>query len=162
VDPDAELVNLSFSGLDESEACWVRRLIRALGLRPSSLQFPWHQTECMYLGINLAPNFSRRSTHLLCPSRTGAKFDKAREWGVPVVDMGWLSEVANTGVIPDGNGQRDRDRDMIDANVLPVQGPKSAKAKGKEREEDYWMADITNGMSFLVQNLVLGWLRFKC
>ena len=30
----AELVNLSFSGLDESEACWVRRLIRALGKDP--------------------------------------------------------------------------------------------------------------------------------
>jgi len=78
--PGAECVDLSFSGLDQSEACWIRRLLRAIG-------------------ANLAPNFSRRSTHLLCPSGTGAKFDKAREWGVPVVSMRWLEDVIRTGVV---------------------------------------------------------------
>lgn len=29
--PGAELIVLSFSGLDQSEACWVTRLMRAIG-----------------------------------------------------------------------------------------------------------------------------------
>ena len=49
------------------------------------------------LGINLAPGFSRRSTHLLCPSGAGVKFEKAREWGTPIVTVGWLEEIARTG-----------------------------------------------------------------
>ena len=51
--------------------------------------------------MNLAPGFSQRSTHLLCPSGVGAKFDRAREWGTPVVAQGWLTEVARTGKVPE-------------------------------------------------------------
>ncbi len=51
--------------------------------------------------MTLAPVFSREATHLLCPSATGAKFNKAREWGVPVVHMGWLTEAVRTGSVPD-------------------------------------------------------------
>ena len=47
-----------------------------------------------------APTFSRTTTHLLCPSATGAKYDKARVWGTPVVDMRWLSYIAKTGAMP--------------------------------------------------------------
>ena len=47
-----------------------------------------------------APTFSRATTHLLCPSATGAKYDKARVWGTPVVDMRWLSYIAKTGAMP--------------------------------------------------------------
>ncbi|GLB44782.1 putative twin BRCT domain containing protein [Lyophyllum shimeji] len=77
----AESVSLSFSGLDQAEATWIKRLLRALG-------------------INLEQFFSRRSTHLLCPSATGPKFEKACQWGTPVVTMDWLATIATTGSIP--------------------------------------------------------------
>lgn len=54
----------------------------------------------MYIGANLAQNFSRRSTHLFCPSLIGAKYDKAREWNIPVIDLEWFQEVSRTGVVP--------------------------------------------------------------
>lgn len=53
--------------------------------------------------MSLAPGFSRRSTHLLCPSGVGVKFEKAREWSTPVIGLGWLEEVARTGTIPAAN-----------------------------------------------------------
>ncbi|KAF7326374.1 hypothetical protein MVEN_02623800 [Mycena venus] len=79
--PGADRITLSFSGLDVSEACWVRRLLEALG-------------------ITLAPAFSRHATHLLCPSGTGMKYAHALQWGVPVIDMGWLAAMARTGSVP--------------------------------------------------------------
>lgn len=50
-----------------------------------------------WTGINLVPTFSRRISHLLCPSKTGPKYDKAREWNIPVVDMSWLAGVVSSG-----------------------------------------------------------------
>jgi DNA replication regulator DPB11 len=47
-----------------------------------------------------APTFNRATTHLLCPSAAGAKYDKARVWGTPVVDMRWLSHIAKNGAFP--------------------------------------------------------------
>jgi len=47
-----------------------------------------------------APTFNRAATHLLCPSAVGAKYDKARVWGTPVVDMRWLSHIAKNGALP--------------------------------------------------------------
>ena len=82
---DAQKIILSFSGFDESELCGLRRLLRALG-------------------IKLAPNFSKKTTHLLCPSATGPKFAKACEWGKPVVKMSWLAAMASTGNIPSLKG----------------------------------------------------------
>ena len=49
--------------------------------------------------MNLAPGFSRHATHLLCPSGVGAKFEKAQEWGTPIVAVGWLEEIARMGRI---------------------------------------------------------------
>ncbi|KAI6039915.1 hypothetical protein EDC04DRAFT_3003286 [Pisolithus marmoratus] len=80
--PGVEKIFLSLSGLDQSELCWIRRLLRSLG-------------------ITIAQTFSRRSTHLLCPSAKGAKFDKALEWRIPVVSMEWLNFMAREGSIPD-------------------------------------------------------------
>ncbi|KAG2120236.1 hypothetical protein DEU56DRAFT_835773 [Suillus clintonianus] len=80
--PNAEQIILSLSGLDQSELCWTKRLLRALG-------------------ITLAQIFSRRSTHLLCPSACGAKYDKAKEWNIPVVGMAWLEDMATEGTVPD-------------------------------------------------------------
>ncbi len=47
-----------------------------------------------------APTFNRATTHLLCPSATGAKYNKAQVWGTPVVGMRWLSHIAKNGVLP--------------------------------------------------------------
>lgn len=114
--PSAEKVFISFSGLDESEAYFTRRLVRALGM-------------------TLAPVFSRQATHLLCPSATGAKFNKAREWGVPVVHMGWLTEAVRMGVVPDTH-----------AFLVTSMN----KGKGKA-DDDSAMIDITNGMKLASQ-----------
>ncbi|KAJ7449521.1 hypothetical protein FB451DRAFT_1287192 [Mycena latifolia] len=124
--PGAERITLSFSGLDASEACWVRRLLKALG-------------------ITLAPAFSRHTTHLLCPGGTGVKYARAREWGVPVVDMGWLGAMAQHGSVPDvqaflvlpGEDAADADTDAEADAQLPKGG------KGKEKAEET-MQDITN------------------
>lgn len=36
----------------------------------------------------------------MCPSASGAKFDRACEWGIPVVNMGWLEMMSRSGSIP--------------------------------------------------------------
>ncbi|KZT29900.1 hypothetical protein NEOLEDRAFT_1084778 [Neolentinus lepideus HHB14362 ss-1] len=136
--PGAEDINLSFSGLDESEACWVRRVVRALGITP-------------------APNFSRRSTHLLCPSATGVKYEKANEWSIPVVDLRWLEDIARLGIIPDvadytvsapNEAAAQPQPDSIAENSRNVV-VKDVKGKGKETdpEHDVRMVDITNDFS---------------
>ncbi|KAK0488818.1 hypothetical protein IW261DRAFT_1414294 [Armillaria novae-zelandiae] len=119
--PNAEKVLISFSGLDESEAYFTRRLVRALGM-------------------TLAPVFSRQATHLLCPSATGAKFNKAREWGVLVVHMGWLTEAVRTGSVPDTH-----------AFLVTSMN----KGKGKA-DDDSAMIDITNGVKLVSQSLTKG------
>ncbi|KAI0636255.1 hypothetical protein C8Q77DRAFT_1102527 [Trametes polyzona] len=152
--PGTEDMVISYSGLDQSEACWVRRLLRGLG-------------------IAHAPNFSRRTTHLLCPSGEGAKADKAREWGTPIVDIDWLAALARTGEAPPMHSTLSAAGDVVvqrgdhvDLQVVDYQGepevmlatqhPREAarsagerdrKGKGKEKEKasrDVSMVDITN------------------
>lgn len=106
-----------------------------------------------YTGITLEATFSRRSTHLLCPSGTGAKFEKALEWRIPVVSLAWLEDIARTGSLPrvdeypasesharavdeDNGFGRSRHTDAV---------LQSGKGKGKEKEVDCQMMDITNG-----------------
>ncbi|KAL1758586.1 hypothetical protein FB107DRAFT_271789 [Schizophyllum commune] len=107
---DTSRIVLSFSGLDEAEACWIRRLLRAIG-------------------ITHAPTFTRRTTHLLCPSREGKKYEKAPEWGIEVVGMEWLHAVAREGRVPG----------KVSA---PVQAP--GKGKGKGRMGDDITSETTN------------------
>ncbi|CDO77918.1 hypothetical protein BN946_scf184727.g7 [Trametes cinnabarina] len=137
---------VSYSGLDQSEACWIRRLLRALG-------------------ITHAPNFSRRTTHLLCPSGEGPKADKAREWGTPIVDVEWLASMARTNQIPAipmpplseplVQHVEEVDLQMVDHTggpevMLPTQQQRKAEkqsasmAKGKSKARDPGMVDITN------------------
>ncbi|CCM04664.1 uncharacterized protein FIBRA_06849 [Fibroporia radiculosa] len=132
----AEHINLSYSGLDHSEACWIRRLARAIG-------------------ANIAPNFSLRSTHLLCPSGSGPKVEKAREWSIPVVNMSWLADITRTGSIPPVQ-IRVREGVSIDdlipaplalerggaMNVDPVKVDR--KGKGKEKVSEPSVAGSTN------------------
>ncbi|KAL1700139.1 hypothetical protein EV121DRAFT_295488 [Schizophyllum commune] len=114
---DTSRIVLSFSGLDEAEACWIRRLLRAIG-------------------ITHAPTFTRRTTHLLCPSREGKKFEKAPEWGIEVVGMEWLHAVAREGRVPKVAGSASG---KVSA---PVQAP--GKGKGKGRMGDDITSETTN------------------
>jgi hypothetical protein len=107
---DAEQIVLSLSGLDQSELCWMKRLLRALG-------------------ITLAQTFSRRSTHLLCPSACGAKYDKAKEWNIPILGMTWLEDMVNEGKVPD-----------VGEYLIGDVGDRLDKGKTKE---DVEMIDIT-------------------
>ena len=132
----SERIILSYSGLDQSEACWVRRLARALG-------------------ITFAPTFSRHSTHLLCPSRQGAKAEKAVEWDIPIVDMSWLEAIVRTGCIPSVQSsgesaheplmERETSLAGIDAGDL-AQPRVDHKGKGRAKlDAEATMLDITNG-----------------
>ncbi|KAI0318602.1 hypothetical protein OF83DRAFT_929396 [Amylostereum chailletii] len=116
--PGGDKVIISPSGLDMAEDMWIKRLTRALG-------------------ISHAPNFSRATTHLLCPSGKGAKFDKAQEWGTPVVNLGWLEQMIATSAVPP----------VSDYLVLYPAG-QGAERKGKQKavalEDSGFMADITN------------------
>ncbi|KAJ6473241.1 hypothetical protein C8R45DRAFT_409750 [Mycena sanguinolenta] len=127
----AEKITLNFSGLDVSEACWVKRLLKALG-------------------ITLAPAFSRHATHLLCPGGTGPKCDKARQWGVPVVNMDWLAEMARTGAVPPVDAflvapapDVDTDDTVPAAEPEPDAGRRRDKGKGRA-DDSTQMQDITN------------------
>lgn len=98
----------------------------------------------IYTGMTLSPNFSRRSTHLLCPSRTGAKHDKALEWGIPVIGMEWMSEIARTGTIPVTAVSEANSWDDMYADV--TEQPIPDKGKGKARAVDSRIMDVTNSM----------------
>mmetsp|Transcript_7046 Transcript_7046/g.21484 ORF Transcript_7046/g.21484 Transcript_7046/m.21484 type:complete len:707 (+) Transcript_7046:139-2259(+) len=56
----------------------------------------------------LGAKFSERmwklgTTHLVCESASGGKFNRAKEWGIPCVTVEWLYSCATSGVIPDVN-----------------------------------------------------------
>ncbi|KAF9483199.1 hypothetical protein BDN70DRAFT_874071 [Pholiota conissans] len=140
--PGAENLLVSMSGFYQSETLAVQRLFRALG-------------------ITLASTLLRRSTHLLCPSAMGPKFEKAREWEIPVVGMEWVAAIASTGGIPPVHGFTVAgsfvppriDDESMDVE-MEVVGRKDLKGKGKavgqgsflvmEMVEDPMMHDITN------------------
>ena len=50
--------------------------------------------------MNWSQAFSKKCTHLICPSKQGPKYDKAREWETLIVDLGWLRDIAISGRIP--------------------------------------------------------------
>jgi DNA replication regulator DPB11 len=144
----SEGVQLSYSGLDQSEACWVRRLANGLGTSVSVI-FLTLENSYSLAGIGLAPNFTRRSTHLLCPEHKGAKFEKATEWCIPVVGMTWLEEMAKSGVVPAVTSRTPAEISYHSpANALSTPAPLT-KGKGKERERagGNGMIDFTNGWS---------------
>lgn len=111
------------------------------------------------LGITPSGTFSRHSTHLLCPSGTGLKFEKAREWEVPVVNVQWLATMASSGTIPHVHDY------LVNGSYIPPRMRKiDTKGKGKavdiedtrppagdagnamEVEDDFYMNDDINGM----------------
>lgn len=91
------------------------------------------------VGMNVMQNFSRRTTHLLCHTRTGPKYEKAVEWGLPVVDMTWLAGIATSGVMPPETHARPPRRRRRSGGEAQAQPAREAPAP-----EDHTMADITN------------------
>jgi DNA replication regulator DPB11 len=83
--------------------------------------------------MNLAKFFSKNTTHLLCPSGSGAKFDKACEWNVPVISMEWLSAVVQTGTIPEGDTFLVAGSPSAVRTSTSNETGKKPSAKGKER-----------------------------
>ncbi|KAJ3847109.1 hypothetical protein EV368DRAFT_51751 [Lentinula lateritia] len=119
--PSSESVRISFSGFDQAERFFVTRLIKALGL-------------------TLLSNFSKRATHLLCLSAEGLKFEKAQEWGIPVVNMTWLEEMKRSGLVPDVHEH------LISSTPQPIGKSEEINPKGKHKDTNNEMpiADITN------------------
>ena len=90
-----------------SRCCWYgNKFFRTWGIRSMldsaiytgnwrvvSLPLP-QKMLILETGASHAPNFSKTTTHLLCPSRQGPKAEKALKWGIPVVDMVWLEGLA--------------------------------------------------------------------
>lgn len=85
---------VAFSGLDTFDATWVARLLRLLE-------------------IPISPAFSMQCTHLICPSREGVKYQKAKEWGIPVVDFEWLTGLARTATDPDVYNEPDSASNVV-------------------------------------------------
>ena len=94
---------------------------------------------CNIIGISHAPTFSRSSTHLLCPTGKGLKFERAKEWGKPVIGMDWLQRMATTGAVPP----------IFDYLVLYPVG-EGAQVKGKQKaqqeSDDSNATTIANGI----------------
>ncbi|KDR78628.1 hypothetical protein GALMADRAFT_223890 [Galerina marginata CBS 339.88] len=128
----AEKLLISISGFDHSRTMSLTRLFRALG-------------------IVLPPVFTRRATHLLCPSGTGLKFEKAQEWGVPVINMQWLGAMASSGVIPPVHEYLVLDsieRMDVDVDRKDVKGKGKAVDKGKQRATSH---DVDDAMDVEVE-----------
>ncbi|KAH7108395.1 hypothetical protein BKA62DRAFT_824589 [Auriculariales sp. MPI-PUGE-AT-0066] len=73
-------LNICWSGLNQAEIVWVRRLIKTLGAEPN-------------------PNFTTACSVLICESGEGLKSDHARKRGVPIVPIQWLFDAASSGVM---------------------------------------------------------------
>lgn len=51
----------------------------------------------IYLGAEYSESLSHRNTHLICLEESGAKYLKALEWKIKVVNVNWLIKVAERG-----------------------------------------------------------------
>ena len=149
---------------------------------------PWfvqsllHQNDLtLDAGVQLATAFSKRTTHLLCPSGAGPKYEKAGEWNIPVVNREWLTAIATTGtipfvseysVVPGAPGDHTVEKDSA---IVDIKGKGKADDNGETRNEfeneaddflwaadktDVMMNDITNGLSSELPYLTL--VLIKC
>ena len=72
-----------------------------------------------------SPTFSKKTTHLLCPSGQGPKAEKAQEWGIPIVDMSWLEGLLAS----------------VATSTMTEDGPNSLPSLSEDREEGAVEAD---------------------
>ncbi|KAK9765595.1 protein kinase activating protein dpb11 [Basidiobolus ranarum] len=56
---------------------------------------------CITLGATFSERFSKKYTHLICKQKSGVKYRRAVEWGIPVVDSDWIFDIAKNGIKPD-------------------------------------------------------------
>ena len=49
------------------------------------------------LGASYSERMTRDTTHLICSAKEGNKYNKALQWGIPVVTIEWLYESAVRG-----------------------------------------------------------------
>ena len=49
------------------------------------------------IGAEYSESMSNRNTHLICLEKSGAKYLKALEWNIQVVDLSWLLDVSRRG-----------------------------------------------------------------
>lgn len=98
--------------------------------------FYFHPLILIFVGINLAPTFSRRATHLLCPSGIGLKFEKAGQWGIPVVNVHWLAQMAKSGHVPGLDGFLVSAPTCSDAYALEVPIAADNMVLDEENKED--------------------------
>lgn len=49
------------------------------------------------IGAEYSESMSKRNTHLICQEKSGAKYLKALEWNIEVVDLSWLLNVSKCG-----------------------------------------------------------------
>lgn len=49
------------------------------------------------IGAEYSESMSKRNTHLICHEKSGAKYLKALEWNIQVVDLNWLLDVSKFG-----------------------------------------------------------------
>jgi hypothetical protein len=94
---------LHWTGLNNEQETAVKRLTKALGITFQTLSIYRYLTQHRS-GIAVTETFGRRiNTHLLCPSNSGLKYDKALQWKVTVVNMDWLYDIAKQGRVPDSD-----------------------------------------------------------
>jgi len=77
---DLKDVAISITGFSGADLLHIERLIELLGAQ-------------------FYNNLTRKRSLLLCPDQsiTGPKTIKAKEWGIPIVNVGWLWEVISKG-----------------------------------------------------------------
>ncbi|KAG8212867.1 hypothetical protein J3R82DRAFT_11191 [Butyriboletus roseoflavus] len=88
------------------------------------------------------------------PAERVPSLDKALEWRIPVVSLAWLEDIARTGTIPRVDeyliggshvgASADEDGFGYAQDLDPVPEVRRDKGKGKEKQMDYQMMDITN------------------
>ncbi|KAJ1965651.1 protein kinase activating protein dpb11, partial [Dispira parvispora] len=52
------------------------------------------------LGAECTEKFSRKNTHLVCKAPQGPKYDKAMQWGIPVMDEKWAMDLISHESFP--------------------------------------------------------------
>jgi len=81
--PGLNGMRLHISGLEEGNSLYTQRLARTLGAQ-------------------VAIVFSKKSTtHLICTSVSGVKYEHAVQWGIPTLRPEWLYDMARTGAVPE-------------------------------------------------------------